>query len=549
MTPPKKTGPKVGPNENVEDKKVLPVKPDAPKDLPTPDAALVDGKVSKEEVEALSKNPEGQNAVAAESQDEVAKPLLPAEEAGKFHGFYSESMGKIKEDIAKADFDKVVYDIEKDKDDKNPVTIEDVRFKRNLLTGKEGKTFEEKKTSLQEETARRLKLYTTPEADGWMKLNYEKLGSDKHGMSHELYVGLGDILLDPSIQKIAVNRFNRKTKQWETIVAKRGYARNRPAFVDSNNEYVATRTNDKFRILSNDDLEKSAFTKWVDDDNKASEGGKSTFNRTSEMYKAEHEVTLKEGISEKETFTDLNGKEATIEINNDVIAKASKECETSAGVEKMPKRENFMKVVKYIAYKVDVPPGLITTVAYHETGGKFPGAFPRGSAMWNKCIGDGGKAIGMGQFHPAAWATAKGSPMFGEIMSKFINEDPSQTARGVNIMSDVAGIAIMLKRAASVFDFDIHYNSPESYLSEEIKAPDGMKMNRAAWMRSFYHVPSYARDYAKTIKGGSIDSLSAKYKARFLAKTQPWFREKFPRYVKYGNRSKVAVAAIEKHTV
>ena len=376
-----KTDPVDEPKGNA-DKPAVSVEAPKASDLPAPDAPLVDEKLTDAEKAALKP---GDLAVAAASQDEVSEPLVEADPAGKIHGFYVDEVGKVSADVEKGDFDKIVYDFEKDKDEKDPVTIEDVRFNPALLTNKEPKTFEEKKAALVEETARRLKLYTTPEADGWMKLNYERLGKDKHGMSHELYVGLGDILLDPTVQAIAVHRLNRETKQWETIKATRGYARNRPAFVH-NGEYVATRTGDKFRIISNDQLDEGAFDKWVEDDNKAREGGKSSFTRTSDMYKSEHEVTLKDGISEKETFTDLDGKEVTIEINNDVIAGATAECNKSVSLDKMPQRKNFMKIVKYIAHKVGVPPGLINTVAYHELGGKFPGAFPRGSAMWNKNI-------------------------------------------------------------------------------------------------------------------------------------------------------------------
>jgi len=497
MPDPKKT-PDKDLSEKVDNTNVLP----KPEDLPKVAAELVDGKVTPAEIEAAKvAATEGAAEAGSSHADNVSKQLTEADDAGKVHTEYTNLFANVSKEQADKDFAKVTYDVEKDKDEKDPVTIEDIRFNSKLLTEKEGKTFEEKKNSLKEETARRLKLYTTPESDGWFKLDYEKLGRDKHGMSHELYVGLGDILLDPTIQTIAIHRFNKESKQWETIKAKRGYARNRPSFVDENGEYIATRTGDKFRVLSNDQLDKPAFNKWVDDDNKAREGGKATFTRTSDMYKAEAPVTLKEDIKLSHPDYKENGKPAV--IDNAVIKAAEQECTKSGSVKDILKRKNYMKIVNYCALRVGVPSYMIVAAHKHETGATFAGALDKSSALYRKIhiVADGGLAQGMGQFHPAAAATQKSKPLFSEIMSEVINEDPAMAGRGESIVADILMTALMIKSSSEVFGFDLSHNTPISYMSEGVTI-DGITMARLAWSRMFYHVPSYARAYAKVAKGG-----------------------------------------------
>ncbi len=533
---------KKGPDEKISGKTLVgmpPVKPSLvgegkkPFVTPNPEVALIP------EAEKVSAS----EAVDAVGQDEAAKPLTEAAPAGDVHKEYIGFFEKIDEKTATADFDSLYYDEEKEKPD-GKISIEDIRFNPNLFSSKEEKEANangkistvERRALLKVESARRLKLYTSTDGD-WFNINYERLGMDKHGMAHEIYVGLGDILLDPDIQAIWVERKNKKTGELESFKAVRGYDRSRPCFVDSEGKYVATRTGDRFRIITNnaDKPDDAGYQKWFDDDIKSREGGKSLFIKKSVMYKAEKAVTMKDKVELSHNYM-KDGKEKTFSIDKGTIEAAMGECKTSVkDFSEVNERKNFRKLLDFVALKVGVPAEMIFTVGFHESRCKFPGS-----------IGDSGRAKGMGQFHVDAWSTAKGSPIFSEVMSQVITEDPATTGRGCNILADILGTAIMLKRGAETFDFDISHNTPKSYLEEQITAPDGRKMPRMAWLRSFYHVPSYARDYAKIIKAGSIDKgLTPKYKERFLAKSKPWFDENYPRYVKYATNASGVLAVSE----
>lgn len=134
--------------------------------------------------------------------------------------------------------------------------ISNIRYKSKLLTATEkSETEEDKIRNLKEETARRIRVYTDNFDGEWHTLNYEQMGEDSEGKSHELNVGLGDILLDPDIQNIAV-----MTKSGELIKGKKGVATNGPrtgdvGFLDENGDYIATYTGDKFKILSDSEVD------------------------------------------------------------------------------------------------------------------------------------------------------------------------------------------------------------------------------------------------------------------------------------------------------
>lgn len=137
-------------------------------------------------------------------------------------------------------------------------SIEAVRYKSRLLVGpaKPKETTKARITNLKQETARRIKAYSSKIEGEWITLDYEQMGSDKKDRSHEYYIGLGDILLDPDIKSIEVR------KNGDTFRCKKGVTGSgRIGFIydegPRKGKYVATFTGDQYRILSNSEVDMS----------------------------------------------------------------------------------------------------------------------------------------------------------------------------------------------------------------------------------------------------------------------------------------------------
>ncbi|MBI5754524.1 hypothetical protein HZA40_05295 [Candidatus Peregrinibacteria bacterium] len=203
------------------------------------------------EGERKEKEPDGK-AERADLADEPAEEATRIDQAdkespaGKVHKSYFDRIKAAPEESA-----------EKDRQKLKDAEIKTIRFKSRFLKGKADKEDEATQAAgVKEETEKRIKAYSDKSDEKWYTLNYQNLGSDKRGRSHEMNIGLGDILLDPDIKEILV-----KKKGGEVIKAHRGvvpgrqmYA-GRQAFLDANNSYVATLTGDSFRILSNDETD------------------------------------------------------------------------------------------------------------------------------------------------------------------------------------------------------------------------------------------------------------------------------------------------------
>jgi len=489
----------------------------------------------------------------SEQGGQLSSTLADADKPGKLHEELETDIGKIPESTATNDFNilsgktaqapkadgKEAPKKDAETAPSEPVTIEDIRYNSRLL--KKEEAGEEKDDALvvknlKEEMARRIKAYTTTTGDGWFKLDYARLGSDKNGMSHELYVGLGDILVYPGVQNIIVER------DGQIIKAHRGEVdtdsqKGRNAFIDEQGNYVATHTGDRFRILSNDEIPpKECVVKYKEEKTRR-EAHRMVFKAsTTDLYVAEKDFSM------NDIFTldskDVNGKDIpsdAIPTKGDIETAAAK-CAKSSTIEKAAeKNKELMKCLNYIAARVGVPSAGVLAVLYHECGIKFPAG-----------IGDSGLAVGMGQIHPEGWNSVKKDPRFSAILTPLMKESPGMAARNKNIFVDLVGVAIFMKKGIEKFGFTIDHTTPMTYLTDEIvTAPDGVGMPRMAWVRSFYHVPAYAGDYSKIIKAGNIDALSPKYKERFYAKSQPWFKKNMHRYVKLADNTRVAARSME----
>lgn len=141
-------------------------------------------------------------------------------------------------------------------------SIEDVRYNSRLL--KEKAENEDEKTQalgIKEESKRRSAAYTIKIDEKWAELNYQNMGNDAKGRSHELEVGLGDVLIDPDIKNVLID-----SQKDGLIVAHRGIVpkkdkkgrsngrhAGRIGFMDKDDNYVETFTRDKYRILDNNE--------------------------------------------------------------------------------------------------------------------------------------------------------------------------------------------------------------------------------------------------------------------------------------------------------
>ncbi len=227
-------------------------------------------------------------------------------------------------------------------------SVESVRYDVSLLEGKENT---DKIKSIKAETARRINAYTTGVSDDWYTLNYSKVGTDEAGHSHETFIGLGDILLDPSIKEILIE------KEGKIIHAVRGTVtsgkhRGRVGFVDkSNQEYVATHDNDKFKILSDVEIDKTesdeAFLKLLEGETNV---------------RLEHQKNFKQEVKDEQT-ENLSLTEASVESSSDILnqIKISLSGEQKANAE----------IIIQEFSKYNLPPNLIAAAivnAYKESG-------------------------------------------------------------------------------------------------------------------------------------------------------------------------------------
>lgn len=181
-----------------------------------------------------------------------------------------------------------------EKDDMTTLTssgIEDIRFNSGLLTKTTKETpNEQKATNLKQETYRRMRAYTSTRDKEWFTVDYAKMGADSKGQSHEEFIGLGDILLDPDIKDILIYRGGEVIKATRGIVGE-GKNSGRIGFLDATTrQYVATHTGDKFRILTDtesnlaDATVREEYLKKLEGEDSNRASGRTSFAANPENY-------------------------------------------------------------------------------------------------------------------------------------------------------------------------------------------------------------------------------------------------------------------------
>ncbi|MCX6735052.1 MAG: hypothetical protein NTZ25_04070 [Candidatus Peregrinibacteria bacterium] len=340
----------------------------------TPRAAESETRVEKKTPDLKEKTEikaERADLADKKAQETTEKPVENETPAGKIHKTYFEKTEAIKEE-----------DAEKDRTTLRDNDIKTIRFKSRLLKPKAEKEDEMTQAlSIKEETARRIKAYTDKGTNDWYTLNYQRLGSDKKGHTHEMNVGLGDILLDPSIKNLLVKKADGSIiKAHRGIVPSRQMHAGRLAFMDENNTYIGTFTGDSFRILSDEEADltnpeaRKKYLKEFSDEEKAREEDEKHFD--DEMKSQEDQ--------------DVYYTEANLDPNKSVVEQIKIPLNAS-------QKENAQIIEKIFKEKLQGK-GLTDEAIAKITAAAIVNAYKE-SGLNAKSVGDHGNSIGLFQLN------------------------------------------------------------------------------------------------------------------------------------------------------
>lgn len=375
--------------------------------------------------------------------DQQAKNTINPEEkpeisAGKIHKNYLDKIATIPEESA-----------ETDRTELKASNIEDIRFNSRLLKKKAEKEDDPTQaSSIKEETQRRLKAYTSNCDAGWYTLDYQRMGSDKKGHTHENNIGLGDLLLDPDIKNILVQKQDgTKIKAHRGVVPDRKQYAGRQAFLDENNEYVATFTGDKFRILSDtetDFKDPNALKKYLgefDSEEKIRAKNKETFD--DDMKAAGDQ--------------DIYYIEAELDPNKSVVEqiKDSRKLKLNAQQRTMASiiEKEFTE-----AFKDSMPPAAVQNLiaaaivnAYKESG-----LNPNADARNNKKPED---SIGLFQLYAGGWGKGMGEERKDPVINTRKIIEAVKSNRGSKVRSEaIAGASVTKLTALFCRDIEVPAN-------------------------------------------------------------------------------------------
>lgn len=383
--------------------------------------------------------------------------------------------------------------------------IEDIRYTPRLLVARsDNETPQAAANKLKEETARRLQAYTDNNSQGWYILNYSQMGRDANGITHELGVGLGDILLDPDITDVLIEQDGRLIKAHRGT-AESGQHRGRLGFLDENNNYVATFTSDRFKILSDTETDTSnetalaSYTAKVQAEEKIRADHKPSFQAEMKEY-----TPLSETVTYKENAT-VAGTDITV---NTLREAESESASAARNLNKLVTRKNTAKIVGFAATKIGLPPELIWTTMYRETGGRFDANY----------YGDGGKALGLGHLHRPGWNKVINDPRFIEVMGPMVQEDPRSIERARSILADIVGIAIVMKNAAQAAGISMDHTTE-------------LSRQQLSDLRWYYHTPGYYRSIKKA------ENDPAEKERSYYQEALAFYDEKKDRYDEFADNA------------
>lgn len=314
--------------------------------------------------------PAGQEAAASGAE-------TPEEKAGELHFSYDKKIKTVNETAE-------TKDVEADRNIMRGTDTSDIRTNSRLLKVKKGEEKPaEQVANLKEETARRMRAYTQESKDNWHTINYEKMGSDSKGRSHEMHIGLGDVLLDPDITKIFILKLDGSQK-----VATRGTLSNgRNCFLYADGTYAATYTGDKFRILDGSETnvkDKPAVDKYIE------KLGSEDKNRTTHK-----EYIIQNPYGSYSPGNERGIYDGTLDPNLKVVD----QMHGLSGSQKAAAQVIEEEFRKYLTGKLE-PQALSNAIA-----GAIANALRESGLNPNSNTGDGGTSVGLFQLHAGGGAS------------------------------------------------------------------------------------------------------------------------------------------------
>lgn len=352
--------------------------------------------------------------------------------------------------------------------------LSSIRYNPRLFyPKKDHESAEEEVLSLKDETARRLRAYTT-QHDNWFTLDFKKMGSDKKThLPHESNIQLGDILLDLDIQTLLIQRADETVVKVTRGVCAEGGYKDRVGFLDEKGQFVPVFSGDRFRILSDKDSlvqgTEDTLESYLEDLNyedkqravhkrsyQTQRGSAAVFSGKEDALKAAKKISYNPNDVKIPTLQMI--EEAKRECRKDPSGNAVKNYYLAIG------KENFMEIVKYCAAEVGVPVELILTTMRRESG------FVLG------IVGDHGKAVGLGQLHEPIFKFVRSKPKFAEVMGHFTDKPVDKIRRSESVLVDVLSVALVIRG-------DINANNIEANYQTRLTP------RQMAYMRFHYHVP------------------------------------------------------------
>lgn len=444
-----------------------------------------------------------------ERQDAIPAALTAPSAAPQKPAAREELEAETGAEIADRSTDK---NIEADRNTLRAAKIEDIRYTPILLAKNLRQHPVEKPEA---ETERRIAAYTDgKDAEGWYTLNYERLGSDSTGFSHEMGIGLGDILIDPDIKEIEVNRGGETIKATRAVVLN-GRNKGRVGFVNESGDYVATHTGDKFKIVETETAKKTD-EKYLEE-----------FRAETDARQAHKKIYESQPISErrsapsrirskvefpyspqtqyKDPSTEIKGSAGRTLTVQDILDAEKESWKRKETIVEISRREKTMKVVNFVAQEIEIPAELIVATAYRETGGSFDPEY----------TGDSGLSTGWGHIRKESRDNARKDPRCSRVAKQALAEDPRQILGGNSLFLDIYDIAIKLKTGAEFIGIRM---DSTTVLSED----------QLSQIRQYYHTPGYFN--ARRIGEAASDK---KYGKGYYKKAVEFYGEKKGRYSKF----------------
>lgn len=399
--------------------------------------------------------------------------------------------------------------------------IEDIRYTPILLAKGLQKPIEEPEA----ETKRRINAYTDgKDAEGWYTLNYERLGKDSTGFSHEMGIGLGDILIDPNIREIEVDRGGEIIKATRAVVSK-GRHNGRVGFVDENGDYIATHTGDKFKIIETETAKKTD-EKYLEEfraETDARQAHKKIFESqpaserlsSYSRIRSKTEFPYSPQTQYKEPSTEIKGSAGRTLTVQDILDAEKESWKRKGTIVEISGREKTMRVVNFVAREIGTPAELIVATAYRETGGSFDPEY----------TGDSGLSTGWGHIRKEGRDNARKDPRCSKVAEQALAEDPKQILGGYSLFLDIYDIAIKLKTGAEFIGISMNHTTV-------------LSKDQLSQIRQYYHTPGYfnARRIGK-------EASDKKYGRGYYEKAITFFDEKEVQEHRYSRFAQNIIAA------